>query len=324
MCTAVSIRSDDHYFGRTLDHDASYGEEIILTPRRHPLPFRWAGTLDRHYGILGTALAAEGYPLYYDAFNEKGLAMAGLNFVGYARYGEPVKEEKCVAQFELLPWVLAQCATVREAEQLLSQTLVVNAGFSEELPPARLHWMLADGVETSVLEVTEEGLRLYDNPAEVLTNNPPFPMQMFRLNDFMDLHTGGAELRFGKQLPLWNYSRGLGAMGLPGDLSSQSRFVRAAFWRQQIRLEGTEEQRVAQFLRLMGTVEMPLGCCITEDGKPEYTVYASCCNISQGIYYYRTHGSTQICGIRMKQAELESCGLIRHPMVRQSQIAMGN
>ena len=81
MCTAATYQTKDFYMGRTLDYECSYGEEIVITPRHYPIEFRYAEKNENHYAIIGTAHIAEGYPLYYDAVNEKGLGMAGLNFV---------------------------------------------------------------------------------------------------------------------------------------------------------------------------------------------------------------------------------------------------
>lgn len=119
MCTAVTYKTKDFYFGRTLDYEFSYGEEITVTPRNYIFDFRHIGQLKSHYAIIGMAFVSEGYPLYYDAVNEKGLGMAGLNFVGNAAYKASVCGEKDVAQFEFIPWILSQCATVSEARAKL-------------------------------------------------------------------------------------------------------------------------------------------------------------------------------------------------------------
>ena len=187
--------------------------------------------LTRHYAMIGMASVQDGYPLYYDAVNEKGLCMAGLNFVRSAVYGPCAPGKANVAQFELIPWLLGRCATAAEARDLLAESRITDDAFLPGLPPARLHWLLADREQCFAVEQTAEGLRVYEDPAGVLTNEPPFPMQLFRLNDYAQLSPQPPENHFSPALPLETYSRGMGAMGLPGDLSSQSRFVRAAFVR---------------------------------------------------------------------------------------------
>ena len=226
MCTAATYKTKDFYFGRTLDYEFSYGDEITVTPRRYPFHFRTMGTMESHYAMIGMAHVAQDYPLYYEAVNEKGLGVAGLNFVGNAHYKDVAEGKDNVAQFELIPWILGQCASVREARVLLERMNLVNIPFSDAYPLAQLHWLIADRDEAITLESVKEGLRIYDNPVGVLTNNPPFDEQMFNLNNYMGLSVKPPQNRFSDKLKFQTYSRGMGALGLPGDLSSMSRFVR--------------------------------------------------------------------------------------------------
>ena len=229
MCTAVGFKPQDFYFGRTLDYDCTYGEDLVILPRKFPIHFRHLASIDSHYALLGVAHVAEGYPLFYDAVNEKGLAMAGLNFDGNAVYGKPKDGKTNVAQFEFILWLLTRCANISEAREHLGNLQITDTPFSQNLPVAPLHWIISDKDASIVVEATADGLHVYDDPVGVLTNNPIFPMQMFHLNNFMHLSARDPENLFSKDLPLSIYSRGMGGLGLPGDLSSQSRFVRAAF-----------------------------------------------------------------------------------------------
>ena len=113
MCTAATYQTKDFYFGRNLDYERSYGESVVIMPRNRPLPLRHGAALKTHYAMIGMAHMQDGFPLYYDAVNEKGLCIAGLNFVGNAVYHPPVAERENVAQFELIPWLLGRCATAR-------------------------------------------------------------------------------------------------------------------------------------------------------------------------------------------------------------------
>lgn len=113
MCTAITYKTKDFYFGRNLDHMESYGEEVVITPRNYPFRFRKEGEMDCHYAMIGTACVREDQALYYDAVNETGLCMAGLNFVGNAVYRPQQAHMKNVAQFELIPWILGQCSFSR-------------------------------------------------------------------------------------------------------------------------------------------------------------------------------------------------------------------
>lgn len=324
MCTAATYKTKDFYFGRTLDYEFSYHEEVTVTPRNFPLPFRHMETMTHHYAIIGMAYISEGYPLYYDAVNEKGLGIAGLNFVGSAVYRKPAPDKANAAQFELIPWILGQCSSVKEARELLTETNITDTPFSKALPPSQLHWLIADREEAITVEAVQEGLRIYDNPAGVLTNNPPFPMQMFNLNNYRSLSPETPENCFSDKLPLQAYSRGMGAMGLPGDLSSQSRFVRAAFTKMNSVSGDSESESVSQFFHILGSVDQQRGCCDVGDSKYEITIYTCCCNADRGIYYYTTYENHQITAVDMYRERLDGTVLARYPLILDQQIRYQN
>ena len=242
MCTAATYKTKDFYFGRTLDYEFSYNEEVTITPRNYKLKFRHGIEAKNNYAIIGMAFVVNDYPLYYDAINEKGLGMAGLNFVGNAVYSEVKSDTKNVAQYEFIPWILRQCESVKEARKVLSEMNLVGTQFSEQLPAASLHWIIADANEAITVESTESGLHVYDNPVGVLTNNPPFEQQMFQLNNYMHLSSKQPTNSFSDNLQLNSYSRGMGAIGMPGDLSSGSRFVRVAFTKMNSKSGETENE----------------------------------------------------------------------------------
>lgn len=324
MCTAAVYRTKDTYFGRTLDYEFSYGDELTITPRNYPLKFRHVGAVEKNYAILGMAHVVGDYPLYYDAINEKGLGMAGLNFVGNAVYQELSEKKKNVAQYEFIPWILRQCATVQEAKDCLAQMHLVGTSFHESLPTAQLHWMIADTKECIVVECMADGLHVYDNPAGVLTNNPPFPQQMFQLNNYMYLSPKQPRNTFCENLALDAYSRGMGGLGLPGDLSSSSRFVRVAFTKVNAISGESEEESVSQFFHILGSVDQQRGCCEVADGKYEITLYTSCCNVTKGIYYYNTYENHQISAVDMHVENLDSDKMICYPVIQGERINYQN
>ncbi|MBD5133338.1 MAG: choloylglycine hydrolase family protein [Clostridiales bacterium] len=324
MCTAATYLTRDFYFGRTLDYEDSYGEEITVTPRGYPFRFRAGETLERHYAMIGMAHVADGYPLYYDAVNEKGLGMAGLNFVGNAVYHKPDPERENVDTYEFIPWILGRCATVEETRARLDRLNLTDGTFNAMLPAAQLHWIIADKTGAIVVESMKDGLRVYDDPAGVLTNNPPFDEQMFNLNNYMALSPRQPQNHFSSQLDLAHYSRGMGALGLPGDLSSQSRFVRAAFVRLNSRSGPSEEESVSQFFHILNSVDQQRGCCEVEPGVYEYTIYTSCCNADRGIYYYTTYDNHQISAVDLHRTDLDGADLTRYPLVTGEQIRFQN
>lgn len=324
MCTAATYKTRDFYFGRTLDYEFSYGETVTVTPRNFKLTFRSMGTMARHFAFVGMAHITENYPLYYDAVNEKGLCIAGLNFVGNAHYREEEKGKDNIAQWELIPWILGQCATVNEARELLVRINLCAEPFSPHLPIAQLHWIISDKSGSITVESVNDGIFVYDNPVGVLTNNPPFPIQMFNLNNYMGLSVDTPENCFSKQLGLNAYSRGMGAIGLPGDLSSMSRFVRAAFTKMNSLSEDDEKSSVSQFFHILGSVDQQRGCCRLADGKYEISIYTSCCNADKGIYYYKTYDNHSIVGVDMNREELNGEALISYQLMADKELEIQN
>lgn len=324
MCTAATYKTKDFYFGRTLDYDYTYGEEVTITPRNYPFRFHNMGIMKKHYAMIGTAYVVDDYPLYYEAVNERGLGMAGLNFVGNAEYKEKIPFKDNVAPYEFIPWILGQCASVKEARILLEKINLVNTPFSQELPLAQLHWIIADSTEAITVESVEEGIKVYINPVGILTNNPPFDEQMFQLNNYINLSPKSPHNHFSDKLPLQIYSRGMGALGLPGDLSSQSRFVRASFTKMNSVSGDSESESVSQFFHILGSVDQQRGCCDVGEGKFEITNYTSCCNADKGIHYYTTYNNHQITAVSMYKEDLDGTCLIHYPFIQGEQIKMQN
>lgn len=323
MCTSISFLTKDHYFGRTLDMDFSYGENVIITPREYPLKFRMTNELKEHFAIIGIGVIEENYPLYYDATNEKGLSMAGLNFPTSAVYYDTVNDKNNIGAFELIPWILSQCASVNEARDLLMNTNVVNIDFSDKYKNTPLHWMISDKDYSITLECVQEGMQIYYNPVHVLTNNPEFPMQIFNLNNYINLTREEPETRFAEGFDLNKYSRGMGALGLPGDLSSMSRFVRASFTRLNSTCGDSESESVSQFFHILDSVSQTKGCVKTENGFDK-TIYSSCCNTDKGIYYYKTYNNSQISAVNMFNENLDKNRLITYNLNTEQQFYFHN
>ena len=324
MCTAISYKTKDHYFGRTLDLEYSYHETVTVTPRNFPFAFRKMGEMKTHYAMIGMAYVAEDYPLYYEAVNECGLGMAGLNFPGNACYYEAAEGKDNVSPFEFIPWILSQCSSVAEAKEKLSRINLVRINFSESLPLSTLHWIIADRECSVVVEAMKDGMKIYDDPVGVMTNNPPFDYQMFNLNNYMALSKDQPAVTFADGLELDRYSRGMGALGLPGDLSSMSRFVRAAFVKMNALSGDSENESVSQFFHILGSVEQQRGCVRMPDGRYELTIYTCCCNTDKGIYYYTTYENHQITAVDMHRENLNGEKLVSYPLITGEQIRMQN
>ncbi|WP_462316359.1 choloylglycine hydrolase [Methanobrevibacter sp.] len=319
MCTASNYITDDHYFGRNFDYEISYNERVTVTPRNYVFKFRKIDDIKTHYAIIGIAAGIDGYPLYYDACNEKGLAIAGLNFAGNAVYRQFEEGMVNITPFELIPYLLGKAASVAEARELLAEINLVDINFADELPLSPLHWMLSDGMDAIVVEPMADGLKIYDNPVGVMTNNPPFDKQLFYLNNYRGLSNRNPENSFGVDLE--EYSRGMGAIGLPGDLSSASRFAKVAFTRANSYSDSDEASSVSQFFHILGSVEQQNGCTfIDEPNLYEYTIYTSCYNTNKGVLYYRTYSNSQITAVDLNREDLDSDDLINYLLINEEQL----
>ncbi|MBQ4082029.1 MAG: choloylglycine hydrolase [Clostridia bacterium] len=321
MCTAVSYQADHHYFGRTLDLECSFGEQVTITPRNYPFSFVDGQRLAQHYAIIGMARIQKNYPLYYDAANEKGLSMAALNFPDHAFYMPKSQGVMNIAPFELIAWVLGQCKSVEEAKILLRKTNIADFSFDQALPNTPLHWMIADARCSIVVEPCKDGLHIHDNPVGVLTNNPPFETQMMNLSHYTHLTNRQPQPMFCGRIPIQYYSRGMGTVGLPGDFSSASRFVRAAFVMQN---SNGQQGSVGQFFHVLGSVLQPMGSVQLQNGEYVRTVYTSCINTDLGIYYYTTYENQQITAVDLHREELDAQRLIAYDLITEQRINQYN
>ena len=306
MCTAITYKTKDFYFGRNLDVERSYNERVVITPRNFEIKMRCVTALKTHYAIIGMATVINNFPLYFDATNEKGLSMAGLNFPENADYKPFHEKLNNITPFEFIPYILGKCKNIYEALEEVNKINLVNMNFSENLPLSPLHFIISDRTKSLTVESVKDGLKIYENPVGVLTNNPTFDYHLMNLNNYMTLNEGKCENKFSDELKFNNYSLGLGALGLPGDFSSPSRFIKATFVKYKSKLGSSEKENVNQFFHILNSVAMPKGCVLVRDGEYEYTRYSSCCNVDKGIYYYKTYDDFNIKKIDMNSFDFNT------------------
>ena len=315
MCTSITVSSPLCLHGRNLDLEYSFGEQVVITPRGYEFKFHRRAPIPRHFAMVGMANVANEYPLYAEAANEKGLYMAGLNFPGNAWY--PPQEEvtgDAVTPYELIPLVLGQCETLAQAKALLESVQLVGIPFAPGYPLAPLHWHIADATGALVAEPMRDGLHLYEDPVGVLTNNPPFPYQLTVLNNYQHLSPKPAENRFAAELPLAPYGQGMGAIGLPGDFSPQSRYVKSCFLKANAVWGDTPASAVAQFFHILDGVAMVRGSVRTPEDKCDITTYSCCIDAAHGIYYFKTYDNNRIRAVHLHAEDLETGGLFTFPL----------
>ncbi|MBE6837755.1 MAG: linear amide C-N hydrolase [Ruminococcus sp.] len=307
MCTAI-YDNKNSLFGRTLDLEYSYNEAITITPRNFNFSPKIESPIKTKFTIMGMGIVAENFPLYFDAFNEKGLAVAALNFPKSACYYEPIPNHLNLAPFEIIPYILGVCQNIYEAKELLNSLNVCDISFSDEYKSTPLHWMIADQTESIVVESTESGLQIYENDLNVITNEPTFHYQTTYFKNFGRLSPFDEDEQ---------YSRGLSSYGLPGDFSSTSRFVRAAYL-----LKNSITLNKTQFFKLLDNVSVPRGAIQLKNGENVITQYSCCMDLQNKIYYYKTYNNSRICGVHMP--EKPSNTLIVFPIRKDEDILLEN
>jgi len=307
MCTAIFDSKYGHFFGRTLDLEYSLGQEVVKTERGAEISFIYEGKISSKFAFMGMAHKArredggEEVPLYFDGMNECGLSVAALNFFGFAHYAKKSDRCRSLASFEVIPYILSNCGNIDCVKKLLYSASITADHFSTHLPPTPLHFFVADKDGSIVIEQTTKGLKIYDDPVGVMTNSPPFDYHMLKLAEYSYISPNPPEPHICNETYLHQFSRGLGAIGLPGDFSSSSRFVRAVFLKNHTRIL-TESLLVNvrgsaardRFFNILSGVSVPLGCIMTSEHKPVCTVYTSVCDMDSLAYHYFTYSDREI------------------------------
>lgn len=324
MCTCIDFKTTDNYFGRNLDLEYRFNEKVVITPRGYEFKLKNGNVINTKSALIGMATVVNDYPLYAEASNESGLSMAGLYFPGNAKFFEPDASKLNLSPYELIPYLLGLYSTVSEVRGVFDNLNITNTAFMDNMPVTDLHWMISHGNDCIVVEQMQDGLKVYDNPLGVLTNNPPFDYHLINVNNYINLTPNCAKNRFSNKINLSQYGQGMGALGLPGDTSPASRFVRAAFNKLNSSCKGDEEESVSQFFHILDSVAMVKGATVTAEGKYDITSYSCCINVSKGIYYYKTYTNNQITAVRMTDKEKNKKELSVYDLVEEQQIRYEN
>lgn len=320
MCTCINFKTTDNYFGRNLDLEYNFNQKVVITPRNYEIKLKKEGIFKTKYAMVGMATVVDNYPLYAEASNEKGLAIAGLNFPYNAYYGAEEKDKINITPYELTLWILGNFASIEELKKVIDKVNLIDISFKENIPVTPLHWMISDYKECIVIEQTKDGFKLYLNPIGVLTNNPPFYYHLLNINNYIKISPSNTENTFYDKIELKNYGEGMGAIGLPGDNSPASRFIRASFNKLNSKCDFNEESSITQFFHILDSVAMVKGSVVTQNKKYEVTSYSCCINQTKGIYYYKTYNNNQITAVRMNEQNMNSQELTSYELIQNQQI----
>lgn len=291
MCTAVTFETEDkiRFLARTMDFSFQLDAEPIYIPRNHEFSSQIEGSsFSGEYAFMGAGRDIKGY-LFADGFNEKGFGIATLYFEQNAQFSKRKSSKKLnIAPEELVSWALGNVSSVEDFVDKISKVNIIeqeNKFLKKNLP---LHWIVSDNTgNTKVLEITKNGEHIYDNPVGVMTNSPEFPWHLTNLGHYNSLqpdeHTPKT---YGKFSPIPD-GPGNGLMGIPGDFTAASRFIRAAVLRQySIAAKGPEEG-VTAIKHILNAVDIPKGVKITdtENKISDFTQYKGIMDLTNKTYY---------------------------------------
>ena len=299
MCTGIRFTDAEGamYFGRNLDWTQGYGERVVATPPAATIPpaFERDGDPAVGHAVIGMGIVVAGIPLYFDCGNDAGLAVAGLNFPPSARYAaEPRQGSVNVAAYEFPFWIARTFSSLDEVRAALASVTVVAKPVNEHLPVANLHWLIGDATGSIVVECMEEGMRVWENDADVLTNEPDFGWQRTNLCNYLTLTDEDPDAAAWGAMKLAPFGSGLGMQGIPGDYSGPSRFVKAAFVNSHYPAQTGEAANVTRLFRTLGSVAVPEGAAKMADGSHEKTLYTSCFSPATMTYYHATYDDPRI------------------------------
>ena len=313
MCTGVRFSDDkgNMFFGRNLDWSCGYGQKVVITPRKFAYETAFLGKASPKQGaIIGMAIVEENVPLYFDCCNEAGLGVAGLNFPGYAKYETAAVDGKTnVAAYEFPLYVAMNFATVDEAEKALKDIAIVAKPINDKFPVSELHFIIGDSKRSIVVEYTENGMEIFHNEVDILTNQPGYGWHKENLRNYMNLFPQmPKEVKWGKE-KLTAFGSGSLMRGLPGDYYSPSRFVRVAYLNTHYPVKSTEEENVSRLFHTLTGVAMIDGAAIMSDGDTEITVYTGGYSAATKTYYYNTYENPAIQAVKMADYNLDSSEL---------------
>lgn len=314
MCTGVRFSDNDGnmYFGRNLDWTVGYGQKVVITPNGYKYNSAFLGEMEPKNGaIIGMAIVVENTPLYFDCANEAGLAIAGLNFPGYAQYEQNAVDGKTnVAAYEFPLWVCLNFSSVDEVEEALKNTSIVAKPVNEQFPVSELHYIIGDKNRSIVVEYTKNGMEIFHNDVDILTNQPGYAWHQENLRNYMNLEPKHPnDVKWGKA-EMKPFGSGSMMRGLPGDYYSPSRFVRVAYLNTHYPTKDSEDENVMRLFHTLTGVAMIDGAAAMDGENYEKTIYTGGYSTASKTYYYNTYDNPAIMHVSLDDYDINSAKLI--------------
>lgn len=319
-CTGIRLTAEDGtvVYARTLEFNIDLDSNVIMVPRGYA---RSGTTPDGENGLKWTSRYASigangvGLPFLFDGVNEKGLAAGMFYFpttAGYMRY-KVAEASKTIAPWEVGSWILENFATVEEVKQKIGGVAVAAVVFKQWgfVPPA--HYVVHDASGKSiVIEYVEGKLHVYDNVIGVMTNSPAFDWHMSNLRNYLNFSLTDAPAVEVGGLKLTGFGQGTGMLGMPGDFTPPSRFVRAVAYSTAVLPSKTGEEAVLQAFHILNNFDIPKGSSRelqeTAHGNimADHTIWISVSDLRAKRFYFRTYENSQIRSVDLMKMPVDS------------------
>ena len=313
MCTGARFSDDkgNMYFGRNLDWSTPYGQKVVVTPRGYKYKSAFLGEMTNSPALIGMGIIAENTPLYFDCANENGLAIAGLNFPGYAKYEDaPIDGKTNVAAYEFPLWVALNFKTVEEVERALKNVAIVAKPINDQYPVSQLHWIIGDAKRSIVVEYTANGMEIFKNDVDILTNQPGYAWHQENLRNYMNLFPQMPKEVKWREAKMVPFGSGSLMRGIPGGFYSTDRFIRVAYLNTHYPVQSDEATNVSRLFHTLTGVAMIDGGAQMGDGAYEKTIYTGGYSALTQTYYYNTYEDPAIKSVSLKDQNLDSAELI--------------
>ena len=324
-CTGIRLTADDGtvVHARTLEFGIDIHSDVMMVPRGYA---RTGTTPDGKEGLkwkskyASVGLNGVGLPILFDGLNEKGLAVGMFYFPGSAQYPAYNAKEtrKTIAQWELPSWILENFASVAEVKANIGNIVVASAMFAAWGFAPEAHYIVHDASGNSiVVEYVGGKLNIHDAPLGVITNSPTYDWHMTNLRNYLNFSlTDPPAVQLGP-VKLTNFGMGSGMLGLPGDFTPPSRFVRAVAFSQSVFRSETGHDAVVEAFHVLNQFDIPKGSA-REPQKDEhgntladYTVWTSASDLKAKQFYFRTYENSQIRMVDLMKMKIDGKDIVK-------------
>jgi choloylglycine hydrolase len=324
-CTGIKLKAKDGAIvrARTLEFAQDLDSDVIVIPRNFEFegntPSKLPGLKWKtKFAVAGANFNGE--PYVADGINEKGLSGGVFYFPDFAVYQtfDNSKAAVTMAPWQLLTWILGTFSTLEEVKKALPKVRVCNVVFAKWMATMPLHYIVMDAKgECIVIEYVKGKLNIHDNPSGTLTNSPDFPWHLTNLRNYMQMSPKGIKDKVVNSLKLIPAGQGSGMLGMPGDYTPPSRFVRAFFFSSASIQQENAEAAAMQSFHILNNFDIPLGTVRSTENNVtslDRTQWTNVCDLKNKLFYYKTENDSRIRVLKLMNCDLSAKKIIKFKM----------